>query len=271
MIVLRQQFATACTVILRWHYDGSEGGQYIHRFLFVGLCCYSMDKQKTTRMQKVGHQTFAKTQQLYDHYKDKDTTEKNSSLTMVADPAIASDKLMRRIQMSRHKFVEALKEWYFSVGRLTSEKSPNTTCSDPPRSKNLKPFSEIISSFLSPAKGKKQKYGRIKKAFSLHLIPHLYGARGKQFWSISLRSFGFYCEHRASFREMANFLFSAEKLSRAYPNYPNTTSDKVPYSSPTLRTHSYFADSIIAWHRKPGWKRRNRSKPQISISNWNFL
>ena len=138
--------------------------------------------------------------------------------------------------MSRHKFVEALKEWYFSVGRLTSERSPNTTCLDPPRSKSWKPFFEIISSFLSAAKGKKQKYGRMKKAFSLGHAPHLYGARGKQFWSISLRSFGFYCEHRASFREMANFLFSAEKLSRTYPS---PTSDKVRcfrYSSRTLRT-----------------------------------
>ena len=110
---------------------------------------------------------------------------------MVADPAIASDIWMRRIQMSRHKFVEALKEWYFSVGRLTSERSPNTTCLDPPRSKSWKPFFEIISSFLSAANGKKQKYGRVKKAFSLGHAPHLYGARGKQFWSISLRSFGF--------------------------------------------------------------------------------
>ena len=93
--------------------------------------------------------------------------------------------------MSRHKFVEALKEWYFSVGRLTSERSPNTTCLDPPRSKSWKPFFEIISSFLSAANGKKQKYGRVKKAFSLGHAPHLYGARGKQFWSISLRSFGF--------------------------------------------------------------------------------
>ena len=190
---------------------------------------------------------------------------------MAADPAIASDIWMRRIQMSRHKFVEALKEWYFSVGRLTSERSPNTTCLDPPRSKSWKPSFEIISSFLSAATGKKQKYGRMKKAFSLGHAPHLYGARGKQFWSISLRSFGFYCEHRASFREMANFLFSAEKLSRTYPS---PTSDKVRYfrySSRTLRTHSYFADSIIAWRREPGWKRRNRSKPQIRISNWKFL
>lgn len=100
---------------------------------------------------------------------------------MVADPAIASDIWMRRIQMSRHKFVEALKEWYFSVGRLTSERSPNTTCLDPLRSKSWKPSFEIISSFLSAAKGKKQKYGRMKKAFSLGHAPHLYGARGKQF------------------------------------------------------------------------------------------
>lgn len=36
-------------------------------------------------------------------------------------------------------------------------------------------------------------------------VPHW--ARGKQFWSISWRAFGFYCERRASFRERTYFPF----------------------------------------------------------------
>ena len=67
MIVLRQHYNFQLHAELYSVADimtGGGGGQFKHRFLLVGLCCCSMHKQKTTKMQKVGHQNLSKTQQL---------------------------------------------------------------------------------------------------------------------------------------------------------------------------------------------------------------
>lgn len=125
------------------------------------------------KLQNIGKKIS--TVQAYKYLKTK------AQLTKAAGPTTASGKLKLRIQMSRHIYLAAPTEFDFFALLLASEKFPNTTYLDPPRSRGGKPTLELSQNVYRQRKLDSRKMAFRFEASSHDQARDPHRARGKQF------------------------------------------------------------------------------------------